>query len=36
MNVNVENCLKCKRAKPESKFYPYCCLQHWKEMVEAG
>ena len=34
MNEKVENCLKCKRTKPDSKTYPYCCLEHWTEMVK--
>jgi len=36
MNEKVENCPKCRRAKSNTKFYPYCSIEHWKEMVEKG
>jgi len=31
--LNVENCKECSKVKADSKFYPYCSLKHWQEMV---
>ncbi len=33
MKLNEENCPNCKKSKPESKFYPYCSIEHWMGMV---